>query len=59
MHKSHFMDAFSGSKYAQQLYGFSDTTAEKRFRTLLKVNGVGPKMALGFIDLKHYLNVHS
>ena len=31
---------------AQQLYGFSDAQEKIIFRTLLKVNGVGPKMAL-------------
>jgi Holliday junction DNA helicase RuvA len=36
---------------AQQLYGFSDDAQEKIiFRTLLKVNGVGPKMALGILS---------
>lgn len=35
---------------AQQLYGFSDTQEKTIFRTLLKVNGVGPKMALGILS---------
>ena len=35
---------------AQQLYGFSDTQEKIIFRTLLKVNGVGPKMALGILS---------
>lgn len=35
---------------AQQLYGFSDAQEKMFFRTLLKVNGVGPKMALGILS---------
>lgn len=35
---------------AQQLYGFSDQQEKLVFRTLLKVNGVGPKMALGILS---------
>ncbi|MCE1270613.1 MAG: Holliday junction branch migration protein RuvA [Acinetobacter sp.] len=35
---------------AQQLYGFSDAQEKIIFRTLLKVNGVGPKMALGILS---------
>lgn len=35
---------------AQQLYGFNDTQEKIIFRTLLKVNGVGPKMALGILS---------
>lgn len=35
---------------AQQLYGFSDVQEKIIFRTLLKVNGVGPKMALGILS---------
>lgn len=35
---------------AQQLYGFSDARDKTVFRTLLKVNGVGPKMALGILS---------
>lgn len=35
---------------AQQLYGFIDTQEKSFFRTLLKVNGVGPKMALGILS---------
>ena len=31
---------------AQQLYGFADTSSRQLFRDLIKVNGVGPKMAL-------------
>lgn len=35
---------------AQQLYGFSDAQEKIIFRTLLKINGVGPKMALGILS---------
>ncbi|WP_130802423.1 Holliday junction branch migration protein RuvA [Acinetobacter ihumii] len=35
---------------AQQLYGFLDAQEKTIFRTLLKVNGVGPKMALGILS---------
>ena len=35
---------------AQQLYGFSEAQEKIIFRTLLKVNGVGPKMALGILS---------
>ena len=35
---------------AHQLYGFSDAKEKALFRTLLKVNGVGPKMALGILS---------
>ncbi|WP_343682145.1 Holliday junction branch migration protein RuvA [Acinetobacter baylyi] len=35
---------------AQQLYGFIDAQEKLIFRTLLKVNGVGPKMALGILS---------
>jgi len=31
---------------AQQLFGFSDVTSRRLFRDLIKVNGVGPKLAL-------------
>ena len=35
---------------AQLLYGFLDTSDKSLFRILLKVNGVGPKMALGILS---------
>lgn len=35
---------------AQLLYGFSNAQEKAIFRTLLKVNGVGPKMALGILS---------
>ena len=35
---------------AQLLYGFSEAQEKIIFRTLLKVNGVGPKMALGILS---------
>ena len=35
---------------AQLLYGFLEAKKKTIFRTLLKVNGVGPKMALGILS---------
>ncbi len=35
---------------AQQLFGFSDVRARRLFRDLIKVNGVGPKMALAIMS---------
>lgn len=35
---------------AQQLYGFADTSSRQLFRDLIKVNGVGPKMALAILS---------
>ena len=35
---------------AQLLYGFLNSQEKNIFRTLLKVNGVGPKMALGILS---------
>ncbi|AOA57667.1 Holliday junction branch migration protein RuvA [Acinetobacter larvae] len=45
---------------AQQLYGFLDAQEKNIFKTLLKVNGVGPKMALGILStLSVELLIHS
>ena len=35
---------------AQQLFGFIEVKDKTLFRTLIKVNGVGPKMALGILS---------
>jgi Holliday junction DNA helicase RuvA len=35
---------------AQQLYGFSDTNDRALFRQLIKINGVGPKLALAILS---------
>jgi Holliday junction DNA helicase RuvA len=35
---------------AQLLYGFHDLKSKAMFRSLIKVNGVGPKMALGILS---------
>lgn len=45
---------------AQQLFGFSNAQEKTIFRTLLKVNGVGPRMALGILStLSVDLLIHS
>lgn len=45
---------------AQHLFGFSDPQDKLIFRTLLKVNGVGPRMALGILStLSVELLIHS
>ena len=45
---------------AQLLYGFLEAQEKAIFRTLLKVNGVGPKMALGILStLSVELLVHT
>lgn len=38
------------SETAQQLYGFYELRERDLFRTLIKVNGVGPKMALAILS---------
>ena len=35
---------------AQQLYGFAEAGERELFRTLIRVNGVGPKMALAILS---------
>ena len=35
---------------AQQLFGFIDAKDKALFRTLIKIDGVGPKMALGILS---------
>ena len=35
---------------AHQLFGFSDTNQRMLFRTLIKLNGVGPKLALAILS---------
>ena len=41
---------FSVSENAQQLFAFADTTDRLLFRHLIKVNGVGPKLALSILS---------
>lgn len=41
---------FSVSENAQQLFGFFDKGDRRLFRQLIKVNGVGPKMAIGIMS---------
>lgn len=41
---------FSVSENAQQLFGFYTKSDRSLFRQLIKVNGVGPKMALGIMS---------
>lgn len=41
---------FSVREDAQLLYGFSDKMQRTMFRTLIKVSGVGPKLALGILS---------
>jgi len=41
---------FSVSENAQQLFAFKDTTDRQLFRLLIKVSGIGPKMALAILS---------
>ena len=41
---------FAVSENAQQLYGFIDKRDRTLFRTLIKVSGVGPKMAVAILS---------
>ena len=41
---------FAVSETAQQLFGFATRADRDLFRTLIKVNGVGPKMALAILS---------
>lgn len=41
---------FSVSENAQQLFGFFEKQDRQLFRALIKVNGVGPKMALAILS---------
>lgn len=41
---------FSVSENAQQLFGFYDKQERELFRTLIKVSGVGPKMAVAILS---------
>ncbi len=41
---------FAVSENAQSLYGFYDKKDRELFRTLIKVSGVGPKMALAILS---------
>ncbi len=41
---------FAVSETSQQLFGFARRSDRKLFRTLIKVNGVGPKMAIAILS---------
>lgn len=41
---------FAVSENSQQLFGFADKHDRELFRTLIKVNGVGPKMAVAILS---------
>lgn len=41
---------FAVSEVSQQLYGFYDKESRELFRQLIKVSGVGPKMALAILS---------
>ncbi len=42
---------FSVSENAQQLFGFVEKTDRELFRLLIKINGVGPKMAVSIMSM--------
>ena len=43
---------FSVSETSQQLFGFISLDDREMFRLLIKVNGVGPKMAVGIMSME-------
>ncbi|VUD52779.1 Holliday junction ATP-dependent DNA helicase RuvA [Thalassocella blandensis] len=43
---------FAVSEVSQQLYGFVSSQDRQLFRLLIKVNGVGPKMAIGIMSME-------
>ena len=52
---------FAVSETSQQLFGFARLSDRTLFRTLIKVNGVGPKMAISILSgmeaetIAHYM----
>ena len=46
----HLHTHFSVREDAQILYGFFDAESKRMFRSLVRVNGVGPKLALGILS---------
>ena len=46
----HLHTHFSVREDAQILYGFFDAGSKRMFRSLVRVNGVGPKLALGILS---------
>ena len=46
----HLYTHFSVREDAQILYGFFDAESKRMFRSLVRVNGVGPKLALGILS---------
>lgn len=45
---------FAVSETSQQLYGFITQADRELFRLLIKVNGVGPKMAVGIMSMESH-----